>query len=708
MNIEPEDPKWTDYALGELEETERRALEAELAQSEEARQVVREIEELDRLLSLGLKDENCPTLTEEQRRQIVFAASRRSAFQPRFRKILLNVGLPVAASLLIVAALWIGIRKSSAPNHQGKLYPPAVPETSSLPQQAPAAPLKPQKSQLRDIEKMPRPKDIAGRKLTEDPQAEALLSIPEPAVVNGPLPTVPISPDEATSQNQFRLPPPSPAQVKGIGTMGSRAGGSVGLLGALSSHSFQKVLSKTRANSAVAGSRAERSLAVNGTQPIDWNTESYDHVVDNPFMSPTQNPLSTFSVDVDTASYSNLRRFLNGGSLPPKDAVRIEEMLNYFSYDYAGPEDNRPFSTHVEIAPAPWEPQHRLVRIGLKGRELPASKRPPSNLVFLIDVSGSMDEPNKLPLVKRGLQMLVQKLTDNDRVAIVVYAGNSGLVLPSTRCDQQKHILSVLEDLTPGGSTNGAEGIQLAYDIASKNFIPEGTNRVVLATDGDFNVGVTNSEELKGFVERERNKGIFLSVLGFGMGNYNDALMQALAQNGNGAAAYIDTIGEARKTLVDEASSTLFPIAKDVKIQVEFNPAAVAEYRLIGYETRMLNREDFDNDHVDAGDVGSGQTVTALYEIVPVGGPRAIPPATLRILRASRPFVHSRAQRIWLRQNPLQGAQFGPEPASHDTDQPCGRICPVRRRSAGGAVRSQRSRFRRAAKGRALWRIDEL
>ena len=345
----------------------------------------------------------------------------------------------------------------------------------------------------------------------------------------------------------------------------------------------------------------------------------------NPFKEVRAEPVSTFSIDVDTASYSWVRAALNRNVLPQPASVRAEEMINYFPYDYPTPRSAaQPFGSSVAVFPSPWTPGRKLVRIGIKGYAIQRAARPRANLVFLIDTSGSMQEPNKLPLVQQSLSMLLDQLAPDDKVSIVTYAGNAGIALQPTPLSQKARIRSVIEQLTAWGGTAGSEGIRQAYALAEENLDPKGVNRVILATDGDFNVGITNQDELKGYIERERSKGVFLSVLGFGMGNYNDALMQTLAQNGNGAAAYIDTISEARKTLVDEATSTLFPIAKDVKIQVEFNPAMVSEYRLIGYETRMLNREDFENDKVDAGDVGSGQTVTALYEIVPVGGPRAV------------------------------------------------------------------------------------
>ena len=369
----------------------------------------------------------------------------------------------------------------------------------------------------------------------------------------------------------------------------------------------------------------------------DEGRDKFNAPSENPFKQVREEPVSTFSLDVDTASYAFVRASLNRNVLPQPAAVRTEEMVNYFRYDYARPvSKDVPFSNAVSVFPSPFTPGRKLVRIGVRGYDLRAATRPRANLVFLIDTSGSMYEPNKLPLVKQALSMLLDTLDERDRVAIVTYAGNAGVALEPTPASDKARIRAVLNHLEAGGSTAGAEGIRQAYALAEQSFDPHGVNRVMLATDGDFNVGITSTDELKGYIERERGKGVLLSVLGFGMGNYNDALMQALAQNGNGSAAYIDTLGEARKVLVDEASGTLFPIAKDVKIQVEFNPATVAEYRLIGYETRMLNRDDFDNDKVDAGDVGAGQTVTALYEIVPVGGPRAIP-----ALRYQRPAARA-------------------------------------------------------------------
>ena len=362
------------------------------------------------------------------------------------------------------------------------------------------------------------------------------------------------------------------------------------------------------------------TLAVSATS---FNTEAYDHIADNPFLHAKENPLSTFAIDVDTASYSNVRRFLNQGQTPPKDAVRIEELLNYFRYKYPGPTNEQPFAVHVEIADCPWKPVHRLVRIGLKGKDIAPAERPPCNLVFLIDVSGSMESPEKLPLVQRALDLLVDGLTANDRVAIVVYAGNSGLVLDSTACKDKRAIRRAIERLRAGGSTNGGAGVQLAYDTATKHFIKGGVNRVILCTDGDFNVGITSAGDLTRLIQEKAKTGVFLTVLGFGMGNYKDSTLERLADLGNGNYGYVDDLAEAKKLLVEQLNSTLITIAKDVKIQVEFNPQKVQAYRLVGYENRLLRKEDFNDDKKDAGEIGSGHTVTALYEIVPPGSPVA-------------------------------------------------------------------------------------
>jgi Ca-activated chloride channel family protein len=351
----------------------------------------------------------------------------------------------------------------------------------------------------------------------------------------------------------------------------------------------------------------------------EFNTEGYTTIHENEFLTASKNPLSTFSIDVDVASYSNLRRFLNVGQKPPIDAVRIEEMINYFTYSYPQPEGEDPFSINTELASCPWNENHKLVHIGLQGKKIPTENLPSSNLVFLIDVSGSMNSANKLPLLKSAFKMLVEELRDQDRVAIVVYAGAAGLVLPSTPGNDKEKIIQALDRLEAGGSTAGGAGIKLAYEVALQNFRKEGNNRIILATDGDFNVGASSNAEMERLIEQKRDQGVFLTVVGFGMGNYKDDKMEILADKGNGNYAYIDNLQEARKVFVSEFGGTLFTIAKDVKFQIEFNPTKVQAYRLIGYENRRLQNEDFNDDKKDAGELGSGHTVTALYEIIPVG-----------------------------------------------------------------------------------------
>jgi len=349
-----------------------------------------------------------------------------------------------------------------------------------------------------------------------------------------------------------------------------------------------------------------------------WNTEEYNSIVENEFLNAFSNPLSTFSIDVDAASYSNARRFIQDGQLPPKDAVRVEEFINYFDYDYPQPKDEHPFSVFTELGICPWNEDNYLLHVGIKGKELADEERTDCNLVFLLDVSGSMEPENKLPLVKKAFKFLVKNLREKDKISIVVYAGSAGLVLPTTSGNQKRKITFALDNLHAGGSTAGGAGIQLAYNIAKENFIEGGNNRIILATDGDFNVGVSSTSELVKMIEEKRDEGIFLTILGFGMGNYKDGRLEELADKGNGNYYYIDNILEAKKVFDHDLMGTLFTIAKDVKMQIEFNPVKVAMYRLIGYENRLLKKEDFDDDKKDAGELGAGHTVTALYEIVPV------------------------------------------------------------------------------------------
>ena len=364
------------------------------------------------------------------------------------------------------------------------------------------------------------------------------------------------------------------------------------------------------------------SKMILSSPPQQRNAETYKEIKENSFVAVAQQPVTTFSADVDRAAYANVRRIIGYGQIPPKDAVRIEEMVNYFDYDYPAPEEGSasPLRVSPELAPAPWNPNHLLLRIGLQAKKIDLAKAPPSNIVFLIDVSGSMDEENKLPLLQSSFKMLLGQLRPDDKVAIVTYANGTKVALPSTSVKDKEKIIKVLDNLYASGGTSGGKGIQLAYEQAQKSFIKNGNNRIILATDGDFNIGINNTTDLEKFIEKQRESGIYMSVLGFGMGNYRDDMAETIADKGNGNYAYIDNITEAKKVLVNELSGTLFAVAKDVKLQLEFNPKYVKEYKLIGYENRMLANEDFTNDKKDAGEIGAGHTVTALYELVPSDG----------------------------------------------------------------------------------------
>lgn len=391
--------------------------------------------------------------------------------------------------------------------------------------------------------------------------------------------------------------------------------------------------------------------------PAEWNRESYDNVEENRFINSSNDPLSTFSIDVDTASYANIRRFLNQGQLPPRGAVRAEEMINYFDYRYPEPGQNHPFSVHAEVGPSPFHSDYKLVKIGLKARNMPTEKLPPSNLTFLIDVSGSMNQPNKLGLLKQSLKMLAGQLGPMDRVSMIVYAGSDRVVLEPTPGSDRDAILQAIDNLRSGGSTHASSGILTAYELARKSFMPGGNNRVILASDGDFNVGVTSRDELQALIEKQRDKGVYLTVLGFGNTNYHDDTMEVLADKGNGNYAYIDSLLEAKKVLIKERSSTLFALARDVKIQVEFNPALVGAYRLIGYENRALQDEDFKDDTKDAGEIGLGHTVTALYEVMPAGHKDIPSVADLKYQKpANNPGLSSEMLTVKVRYKP-EGAQ---------------------------------------------------
>jgi Ca-activated chloride channel family protein len=386
---------------------------------------------------------------------------------------------------------------------------------------------------------------------------------------------------------------------------------------------------------------AQPALPVQAKEEVEHNTEAYDHIVDNAFLAADRSPLSTFSIDVDTASYSNVRRFLlSEGRLPPPDAVRIEELINYFPYSYPRPKGGHPVAFTLDIGECPWNVKHYLVRIGLMAERIDPTKMPPRNFVFLVDTSGSMQAANRLPLLQQSLRLLVEHLTARDRVSIVAYAGSAGRVLPPTSGDREETIRTAIDRLQAGGSTNGGEGITLAYRIAEENFIKDGINRVILGTDGDFNVGVTNQGDLVRLIEEKRKSGVYLSILGFGMGNLKDSTMEKLAHHGNGHYAYIDSEAEARKVFVEQGAA-LVTVAKDVKLQIEFNPKRVGAYRLIGYENRLLQAHEFNDDKKDAGDMGAGHTVTALYEIIPPGQP--IPSAKVDALKYQQPLKPSKA-----------------------------------------------------------------
>jgi Ca-activated chloride channel homolog len=634
--VDSDDPRLTAYALGELEGEERTQLAAAVAADPALQAIVEEIRDTAARLTAALEAEPMPAPTLPLRVEPYRTVRPARIFRFPYWGI---AAAAVAASLAVV----IAVRELPLASHDARK---AVAEIAGQ-----ATPTQPAARAGTTAAGAPQPSnhvDIQFPKLAENaspaspadqwgavvpnppPAARVALPSPDRAAVAGPadraaarIPAPPQAPDhyagltdEEVKMAPFAVTANESASYSASTTLaGSRVRTELSDLG-----STVTGVATQRARVADAtGNFAPGAALARGGQP--FNTEAYDHIADNDFLGAALNPRSTFAVDVDTASYANVRRFLLDDQRPPRDAVRIEELVNYFAYDYAGPKaaDPAPFAASLEVASAPWAPTHRLVRIGLKGRELSTADRPAANLVFLVDVSGSMDEPNKLPLVKESLRLLVAKLKPEDRVAIAVYAGSSGLALPSTSVSRRQEILDAIDGLSAGGSTNGAMGIQLAYDIARANFIQGGINRVILATDGDFNVGVTSRGDLVRLIEEKARSGVFLTALGFGMGNYKDATLEQLADRGNGAYAYIDSAREARRVLAEQVGGTLAVIAKDVKVQVEFNPAQVQAYRLIGYENRLLKAEDFNNDRIDAGEIGAGHTVTALYEVIPAG-----------------------------------------------------------------------------------------
>ena len=707
MKINPDDPKLTAYALGELDKAERAAIEAELEKSFACQRAVEEIRETAALLEKKLAAEELPGLAFAQQRKIENQL-KESAGRPAlsFWRILFYGGVSVATACLIAAMLLPGLSRSKNKEQQLAKNQSVNPQvvTQSAPPAPPVA-TKPAPVEARPVGPVATPpvrassSGIATPKTDQGP-APAPISAPTvtfaqsaPAVTppdnnpTAPLPGMKADSDASANppngvsaglnlnavavakagiDTPIASPSPPPQSVSGAVALnevndssgglsrggrggtggnfggGGRGGGGGGFgggggrgRGATANYYYnfpgesREVINDSLDQIVIVDGKSSGEVPVLGVSPVlgrlfqsnsRTDTAAYPHLIENSFLTALNHPLSTFSIDVDTASYANVRRFLNEGRMPPPDAVRIEEMVNYFKYNYPPPRGEDPFAANIEIAGCPWNSGHRLVRIGLKGREIAQDKRPPSNFVFLIDVSGSMQPPERLPLIKQALRQLVKKMTENDRVAIVVYASDAGIKLESTSCSQKEKILQAIDELDAGGSTAGAAGIQTAYGVAQENFIKGGVNRVLLCTDGDFNVGITDQGQLVKMIQDKAKSGVSLTTLGVGTDNYKDALMQKLADKGNGNYAYLDTLEEAQKVLIDQMSGTLVTIAKDVKIQIEFNPAQVSAYRLIGYEKRMLRKEDFNNDAKDAGEIGAGHTVTALYEIVPAGG----------------------------------------------------------------------------------------
>jgi Ca-activated chloride channel family protein len=585
------DPRITAYAVGELESREREIFESELSASSTLQNEVAAIALLADKLAAGPRKHE--RFDPEIRDWLLNRCLDNQKSRLRAKRTIVWTGLGLAASLVAYAGL-SGITDQSgsfkwtnfAPLRSTPPKTPFSTCSGTMPQVATDNPVLIPKSEptapsASEPKAMPAPSDNAALVASGAPRrqmqrmresmassAERLSGLQDERIENLPPPQ--------SSQANFRIK----ARISGVPAPFS------------------------------AASRLPAEALQN---------ESYAPIREVEFVTARENPLSTFSIDVDTASYSNVRRFLEQEMIPPADAIRTEELINYFRYDYPQPSGENAFSVNLEMNRALWNPEHELVRVGLKGREISAEGRGPANLVFLVDVSGSMNSPDKLPLLQRSLSALVENLSEDDRVAIVTYAGSSGLVLDSTQGKAKREILDAIANLRSGGSTNGSGGIKQAYETARQNFLKGGNNRVILCTDGDFNVGVTDQGGLQKLIETERESGVFLSVLGFGTGNLKDSTMETIADKGNGNYAYIDSISEGRKVLVEQMGSTLFTIAKDVKIQVEFNPARVAGYRLIGYENRLLAKEDFNNDKIDAGEIGAGHTVTALYEIIPAG-----------------------------------------------------------------------------------------
>ena len=569
-----DDQELTAYAFGELEGSELAAFEARIAGDEAAQALVAELRSLGSQLESELAAEAQPALSDEQRQSIERELEPAVTLRPIKRRVGSVGWLAMAAGL---GALCFGLNEYYREEILGLTGGTEMSYALARKPGASPAPASAKRSNLQGL----------GYTSEESDHLQALGYTVDN--YGGK-----VSEYEVRSQT---LAPETKASMKDLGYLDS-------------------------------GDDDGEDSPQGGLPSETLSREAYERIYENPFQRASEAPLSTFSVDVDTASYANMRRFLESGSLPPADAVRIEELINYFPYAYPEPSGPHPFSVHTEVGSAPWAPAHRLVRIGLQAKHTLPAERRGSNLVFLLDVSGSMNSGQKLPLLKKALHLLVQQLDERDTISIVVYAGASGVVLPPTRCDLGVNIHMALERLEAGGSTNGGAGIELAYRLAQENFLDGGINRVILGTDGDFNVGVSSNGELTRLIEEKAKTGVFLSVLGFGSGNLQDSKMEQLADKGNGNYAYIDSVMEARKVLVEEMGSTLETVAKDVKLQVEFNPSLVQAYRLIGYENRMLATRDFNDDKKDAGEIGAGHSVTAIYEVVPLGVEIELPAAS--------------------------------------------------------------------------------
>jgi len=618
------------YADGALSPDEAAEAERLLAEKPEYQAYLAELRRLSMSLHV-LKDE---TLSPDAEFKILSNTTKERSMKINYWR----TSAAVAASVLVVVLAYNNL-KTSIP---GEVTPKGIIVQVPVPTPQPVQPVKPAPQPVQPVPQVqPAPQPMI--------PGQPAVTPPSPAPVTTP-PLIPVTPMKQAykpmsqpmnfmekakeagkdlldgARNYYEKKGQSnyaPAQLASRTEMADRRAmvtGGVSLQNTLQYEPYYTNTTNAPASASMEYWGAPASPGFNQyMQYGQGNTEEYAKVEENKFLTATDNPLSTFSIDVDTAAYSNIRRFLGQNQMPPRDAVRVEEMINYFSYNYPEPWFGQPFSVTTDLATCPWDTSHQLIRIGLKGRTPSSTSLPPSNLVFLIDVSGSMADANKLPLLKEGFKMMVRQLRPQDRVSIVVYASNAGLALSPTSGAEKYAILNAIDSLQANGSTAGGEGIQLAYDIARQSFIPGGNNRVVLATDGDFNVGISDPGDLERLIEEKRASGIFLTVLGFGQDNLKDNRMQVLADKGNGNYFYIDSYLEAQKVLVNELGSTLFTIAKDVKIQVEFNPALVKAYRLIGYEKRVMAKEDFNNDRKDAGEIGAGHTVTALYEIVPVG-----------------------------------------------------------------------------------------